>query len=79
MIFVSVCVCLFKNARMRASPLIAPAYLEQGRNHVCAVDNLELTLRNSSSLEAAGDDHSCRYYNPLSVKKDISENFRCSR
>ena len=33
------------------------------------------TLGNSSSLQAAGDDHSCRYYNPLSAKKDIWKNF----
>ena len=33
--------------------------------------------RNSSSLPAAGDDHSCRYYNPLSAKKDILKNFLC--
>ena len=29
------------------------------------------TLGNSSSLEAAGDDHSCRYYHLLIAKKDI--------
>ena len=33
------------------------------------------TLGNLSSLQAAGDDHSCRYYNPLSAKKDIWKNF----
>ena len=29
------------------------------------------TLGNSSSLEAAGDDHSCRYYNLLIAKKHL--------
>ena len=36
---------------------------------------MSCTLGNSSSLQAAGDDHSCRYYNPLSAKKDIFEKF----
>ena len=30
-----------------------------------------------SSLQAAGDDHSCRYYNSLSAKKDILKIFLC--
>ena len=29
------------------------------------------------SLSAAGDDHFCRYYNPLSAKKDIWKIFLC--
>ena len=32
---------------------------------------MSCTIGNSYSLEAAGDDHTCRYYNPLSAKKDI--------
>ena len=36
---------------------------------------MSCTLGNSSSLQAAGDDHSCRYYNPLSAKKDILKIF----
>ena len=35
------------------------------------------TLGNSSSLCAVGDDHFCRYYNPLSAKKDIWKIFLC--
>ena len=35
------------------------------------------TLGNSSSLQAAGDDHSWRYYDSLSAKKDILKNFLC--
>ena len=38
---------------------------------------MSCTLGNSHSLQAAGDDHSCRYYNPLSAKKDILKNFLC--
>ena len=38
---------------------------------------MSCTLGNSHSLQAAGDDHSYRYYNPLSAKKDILKNFLC--
>ena len=34
-------------------------------------------IGNSSSLQDAGDDHSWRYYNSLSAKKDIFKNFLC--
>ena len=34
-------------------------------------------IGNSSSLQDAGDDHSWRYYNSLSAKKDILKNFLC--
>ena len=39
--------------------------------------SMSSTLGNSSSLWAAGDDHFCRYYNPLSAKKDILKIFLC--
>ena len=39
--------------------------------------SMSWTLGNSYSLQAAGDDHSCRYYNPLSAKKDNLKNFLC--
>ena len=42
---------------------------------VLPLRSMSCTLGNSSSLQAAGDDHSCRYYNPLSAKKDILKNF----
>ena len=38
---------------------------------------MSCTLGNSHSLQAAGNDHSCRYYNPLSAEKDIVKNFYC--
>ena len=38
---------------------------------VLPLKSMSCTLGNSSSLQAAGDDHSCRYYNPLSAKNDI--------
>ena len=44
---------------------------------VLPLRSMSCTLGNSSSLQAAGDDHSCRYYNPLSAKKDILKNFLC--
>ena len=42
---------------------------------VLPLRSMSCTLGNSSSLQAAGDDHSCRYYNSLSAKKDILKNF----
>ena len=43
---------------------------------VLPLRSMSCTLGNySSSLQAAGDDHSCRYYNQLSAKKDILKNF----
>ena len=42
---------------------------------VLPLRSMSCTLGNSSSLRAAGDDHSCRYYNPLSAKNDILKNF----
>ena len=45
---------------------------------VLPLRSMSCTLGNSSSLQAAGDDHSCRYYNPLSAKKDILKNFLCT-
>ena len=42
---------------------------------VLQLKSMSCTLGNSSSLQAAGDDHSCRYYNPLSAKKDIWKHF----
>ena len=42
---------------------------------VLPLRSMSCTLGNSSSLQAAGHDHSCRYYNPLSAKKDILKNF----
>ena len=42
---------------------------------VLQLRSMSCTLGNSCSLQAAGDDHSCRYYNPLSAKKDIWKNF----
>ena len=39
--------------------------------------SMSCTLGNSSSPWAAGDDHFCRYYNPLSGKKDILKFFLC--
>ena len=42
---------------------------------VLPLRSMSCTLGNSSSLQAAGDDHSCRYYNPLSAKNDILKNF----
>ena len=42
---------------------------------VLQLRSMYCTLGNSSSLQAAGDDHSCRYYNPLSARKDILKNF----
>ena len=44
---------------------------------VLPLRSMSCTLGNSSSLQAAGDDHCCRYYNPLSAKKDILKNFLC--
>ena len=44
---------------------------------VLPLRSMYCTLGNSSSLQAAGDDHSCRYDNPLSAKKDILKNFLC--
>ena len=44
---------------------------------VLPLRSMSCTLGNSSSLQAAGDDHSCRYYNPLSAKKDILKHFLC--
>ena len=44
---------------------------------VLPLSSMSCTLGNSSSLQAAGDDHSCRYYNPLSAKKDILKKFFC--
>ena len=45
---------------------------------VLPLRSMSCTLGNSSSLQAAGDRHSCRYYNPLSAKKDILKNFLCT-
>ena len=42
-----------------------------------AAQSMSCTLGNTSSLWAAGDDHFCRYYNPLSAKKDILKIFLC--
>ena len=42
---------------------------------VLALRSMSCTMGNSSSLQASGDDHSCRYYNPQSAKKDILKNF----
>ena len=39
--------------------------------------SMSCTLGNSSSLYTADEDHFCRYYNPLSAKKDILKNFLC--
>ena len=44
---------------------------------VLPLRSMSCTLGNSSSLQAAGDDHSCRYYNSLSTQKDILKNFLC--
>ena len=44
---------------------------------VLPLRSMSCTLGNSSSLQAAGHDHSCRYYNPLSAKKDILKHFLC--
>ena len=44
---------------------------------VLPLRSMSCILGNSSSLQAAGDDHSCRYYNPLTAKKDILKNFLC--
>ena len=44
---------------------------------VLPLRSMSCTLGNSSSFQAAGDDHSCRYYNPLSAKMDILKNFLC--
>ena len=44
---------------------------------VLPLRSMSCTLGNSSSLQAAGDDHSCWYYNQLSAKKDILKNFLC--
>ena len=42
---------------------------------VLPLRSMSCTLGNSSSLQAAGDDHSWRYYDSLSAKKDILKNF----
>ena len=52
-------------------------YLRYSMLTVLPLRSMSCTLGNSSSLQAAGDDHSCRYYNPLSAKKDILKNFLC--
>ena len=44
---------------------------------VLPLRSMSCTLGNSSSLQAAGDDHSCRYYDSLSAKKDTLKNFFC--
>ena len=44
---------------------------------VLPLRSMSCILANSSSLQAACYDHSCRYYNPLSAKKDILKNFLC--
>ena len=44
---------------------------------VLPLRSMSCTLGNSSSLQAAGDDHSCRYYNSLSTQKDILKTFLC--
>ena len=44
---------------------------------VLPLRSMSCTLGNSSSLQAASDDHSCRYYNPLSAKKDTLKTFSC--
>ena len=44
---------------------------------VLPIRSMSCTLGNSHSLQAAGNDHSCRYYNPLSAEKDIVKNFLC--
>ena len=44
---------------------------------VLPLRSMSCTLGNSSSLQAAGQDHSCRYYNSLSTQKDILKNFLC--
>ena len=44
---------------------------------VLPLRSMSCTLGNSSSLQAAGDDHSWWYYDWLSAKKDILEIFLC--
>ena len=44
---------------------------------VLPLRSMSCTLDNSSSLQAAGDDHSWRHYDSLSAKKDILKNFLC--
>ena len=42
---------------------------------VLPLRSMSCTLGNSSSLQASGDDYSCRYYNSLTTQKDILKNF----
>ena len=52
-------------------------YQRYSKLTVLPLRSMSCTLGNSSSLQAANDDHSCRYYSSLSTQKDILKNFLC--
>ena len=52
-------------------------YLRYSMLTILPLRFMSWTLGNSSSPCAAGDDHFCRYYNPLSAKQDILKIFLC--
>ena len=69
--------CALTNAPPVQSTQTVNDYQRYSMLTVLPLRSMSCTLGNSSSLQAAGDDHSCRYYNPLSAKKDILKNFLC--
>ena len=69
--------CALTNAPPVQSTQRVNDYQRYSMLTVLPLRSMSCTLGNSSSLQAAGDDHSRRYYNSLSAKKDILKNFLC--
>ena len=69
--------CALTNAPPVQSTQTVNDYQRYSMLTVLPLRSMSCTLGNSSSLQAAGDDHSCRYYNSLSAKKDILKIFLC--